>query len=68
VTIGTYYGANSVDWYVNGVKVYSDNTGVGANWSAYLILSLSVSAGQYHPAPTSTAPITFAADYVRVYG
>jgi len=68
VTIGTYYGANSVDWYVNGAKVYSDGTGVGANWSAYLILSLSVSAGEYHPAPTGTAPITFAADYVRVYG
>lgn len=67
VTIGTYYGANSVDWYVNGVKVYSDNTGVGANWSANLILNLSVSAGQYHPGPSGSAPITFAADYVRVY-
>ncbi|MFJ1702768.1 hypothetical protein [Kitasatospora sp. NPDC088346] len=67
VTIGTYYGANSVDWYVNGTKVFSDNTGVGANWSAYLILNLSLSAGQYHPAPSGTAPITFAADYVRVY-
>jgi len=68
VTIGTYYGANSVDWYVNGTKVYSDGTGVGTDWSAYLILSLSVSAGEYHPAPTSSAPITFAADYLRVYG
>ncbi|KJS54374.1 beta-glucanase [Streptomyces rubellomurinus subsp. indigoferus] len=67
VTIGTYYGANSVDWYVNGVKVFSDGTGVGANWSAYLILNLSVSAGKYHPAPQGTAPITFASDYVRVY-
>ncbi|WP_324606660.1 glycoside hydrolase family 16 protein [Kitasatospora azatica] len=67
VTIGTYYGANSVDWYVNGVKVFSDNTGVGANWSAYLILNLSISAGQYHSAPTSSTPITTAADYVRVY-
>ncbi|MDH6133540.1 beta-glucanase (GH16 family) [Kitasatospora sp. MAA4] len=67
VTIGTYYGANSVDWYVNGTKVYSDNTGVGANWSAYLILNLSVGAGEYHPGPQGTTPITFAADYVRVY-
>ncbi|MET8541875.1 glycoside hydrolase family 16 protein [Kitasatospora sp. NPDC004799] len=67
VTIGTYYGAGSVDWYVNGVKVFSDGKGVGANWSAYLILNLSVCAGQYHPAPQGTAPITFAADYVRVY-
>ena len=67
VTIGTYYGANSVDWYVNGVKVYSDDSGVGADWSAYLILNLSISAGQYHAAPTTTSPITFAADYVHVY-
>ncbi|MBV2156231.1 family 16 glycosylhydrolase [Kitasatospora sp. SUK 42] len=67
VTIGTYYGANSVDWYVNGVKVFSDGKGVGANWSAYLVLNLSVSAGQYHPGPQGSAPITFAADYVRVY-
>ncbi|MFD5612428.1 family 16 glycosylhydrolase [Kitasatospora sp. NPDC127060] len=67
VTIGTYYGANSVDWYVNGVKVYSDNKGVGANFSAYLILNLSVCAGKYHPAPQGTTPLTFAADYVRVY-
>ncbi|WP_078588311.1 MULTISPECIES: glycoside hydrolase family 16 protein [Streptomyces] len=67
VTIGTYYGATSVDWYVNGVKVFSDGKGVGANWSAYLILNLSVCAGQYHPAPQGTAPITMAADYVRIY-
>ncbi|MFF1795112.1 beta-glucanase, partial [Kitasatospora sp. NPDC058263] len=67
VTIGTHYGATSVDWYVNGTKVFSDGKGVGANWSAYLILNLSLSAGQYHAAPQGTAPITFAADYVRVY-
>ncbi|MEZ0066973.1 hypothetical protein ABIA32_002986 [Streptacidiphilus sp. MAP12-20] len=67
VTIGTKYGANSVDWYVNGVKVYSDGNGVGANWSAYLILNLSLSAGQYHAAPSGSTPITFSADYIRVY-
>ncbi len=67
VTIGTYYGANSVDWYVNGVKVYSDGHGVGNNWSAYLILNLSVGAGQYHPGPSGSTPITMQADYVRVY-
>ncbi|MCG6496030.1 family 16 glycosylhydrolase [Kitasatospora sp. A2-31] len=67
VTVGTQYGATSVDWYINGVKVFSDGKGVGAGWSAYPILNLSLSAGQYHPAPTGTAPITFAADYLRVY-
>ncbi|MEU9040236.1 MULTISPECIES: hypothetical protein [unclassified Kitasatospora] len=49
------------------VKVFSDGKGVGANWSAYLILNLSVCAGQYHPAPQGASPITMAADYVRVY-
>jgi hypothetical protein len=67
VTIGTHYGASSVDWYVNGKKVYSDGHGVGSNFSAYLILNLSISAGQYHPAPTGSTPITMQADYVKVY-
>ncbi len=67
VTIGTAYGASSVDWYVDGVEAYSDGTGVGQDWSAYLILNLSVCAGRYHPAPSGSTPLTFAVDYLRVY-
>lgn len=67
MTIGVLYGANSVSWYVNGVEVFSDTTGVGTSFSAYLILNLSVDAGTYHPAPQNNTPITSAADYVRVY-
>ncbi|WP_236654250.1 glycoside hydrolase family 16 protein [Streptacidiphilus anmyonensis] len=67
VTVGTTYGEESVDWYVGGVKVFSDDTGVGVDWSAYLILNLSVCAGRYHPAPSGSTPITFAVDYLRVY-
>ncbi|WP_151484053.1 glycoside hydrolase family 16 protein [Streptomyces albicerus] len=67
VTIGNCYGERSVNWYVNGERVFSDGTGVGADWSAYLILNLSLSAGQYHPAPSGPGPVTFAADYLRVY-
>ncbi|MEU4928330.1 hypothetical protein AB0G54_17730 [Streptomyces yokosukanensis] len=67
VTIGTHYGADSVDWYVNGRKVYSDGHGVGSSFSAYLILNLSVSAGAYHPAPAGSTPITMQAQYVKVY-
>ncbi|MFH0519520.1 beta-glucanase [Streptomyces sp. M41] len=67
VTIGTRYGARSVEWYVNGGLAGRDDAGVGHDWSAYLILNLSVCAGQYHPAPCAPAPITFAVDYVRVY-
>nr|WP_051967395.1 family 16 glycosylhydrolase [Kitasatospora mediocidica] len=67
VTIGTHYGAKSVGWYVNGVNVFEDGRGVGANWSAYLILNLSLCSGDFHPGPSGTAPASFAADYVRVY-
>lgn len=67
VTIGTRYGARSVEWYVNGESVFCDGAGVGADWSAYLILNLSVCAGRYHPAPCGPAPLTFAVDYLRVY-
>lgn len=66
VTLGTKYGADSVTWYVNGVEVFSDHTGVGTSWSAYLILNLSVYSGVHHPGP-GTGPLTFSADYVRVY-
>lgn len=67
VTIGGCCGEDSVDWYVNGERVFRDGTGVGADWSAYLILNLSLCAGQYHPAPSGRGPVTFAADYLRVY-
>ncbi|WP_031478678.1 glycoside hydrolase family 16 protein [Streptomyces bicolor] len=67
VTVGTTYGACSVEWYVNGERVFSDGTGVGDDWSAYLILNLSLSAGRWHPAPCDPAPITFAVDHLRVY-
>ncbi|MFE0255809.1 beta-glucanase [Streptomyces sp. NPDC059010] len=67
VTIGTRYGARCVDWYVNGDHVHSDGTGVGTDWSAYLILNLSLSAGEHHPAPCAPEPVTFAVDHLRVY-
>ncbi|MFI9271276.1 hypothetical protein ACIGXM_11265 [Kitasatospora sp. NPDC052896] len=67
VKIGALYGANSVDWYVNGVKVFSDGKGVGTSFSAYIILNLSICAGTYHPAPQSNNPISFSAHYVQVW-
>ncbi|MFC7221055.1 beta-glucanase [Streptomyces polyrhachis] len=67
VTVGTYYGAESVEWYVNGHRVLADDTGVGKDWTAYPVLSLSVSDGTHHAAPASQEPITFGAEYVRVY-
>ncbi|MGF1427173.1 glycoside hydrolase family 16 protein [Kitasatospora sp. LaBMicrA B282] len=67
VTIGTYYGADTVTWYVNGIPVFDDKKGVGPNWSAYLILNLSICSGDFHPDPADNTPITFDADYVRVF-
>ncbi|MFJ1709650.1 beta-glucanase [Kitasatospora sp. NPDC088346] len=67
VTIGTRYGRDSVDWYLNGVRVHSDRKGVTPSWSAYLILNLSVEAGRYHPAPPTGTPIEFKVDYVKVW-
>ncbi|MDN3022813.1 family 16 glycosylhydrolase [Streptomyces sp. S.PB5] len=66
ITIGTYYGVDSVDWYVNGEKVFSDGLGVtGPEWESHVVMNMSVSDGTYHPAPTE--PIDFWADYIRVY-
>ncbi|MCX5207960.1 beta-glucanase [Kitasatospora sp. NBC_00240] len=45
-------GARSVDWYVNGRRVYADGRGVGVGWHAYLIVNMSVSDGTYHPRPS----------------
>ncbi|MDH6126167.1 hypothetical protein [Kitasatospora sp. GP82] len=67
VTLGTLYGTDSVDWYVNGSKVYSDNTGVPSTWTAFLILNLSVAAGAFHQDPLPPGPITFLVDYIRVW-
>lgn len=66
LTIGTYYGVDSVDWYVNGEKVFSDGLGVtGPEWESHVVMNMSVSDGTYHPVPTE--PIDFWADYIRVY-
>ncbi|MFH8386046.1 hypothetical protein ACH4E7_34850 [Kitasatospora sp. NPDC018058] len=67
VTIGAVYGATSVDWYINGTKVFSDGKGVGASFSAYIILNLSIDAGTWHPAPANSNPISFSARYVHVW-
>ena len=67
VVIGTHYGADSVGWYINGVDVFEDHVGVGPNWSAYLILNLSICSGTYHPDPGTAKSVSFAADYLRVY-
>lgn len=62
-------GSTSVQWYVDGVLAFSDTGGVGANWSAYPIVNLSVQAAdQWHPAPdAATTLITATVANYRVY-
>ncbi|MFE6848992.1 beta-glucanase [Streptomyces sp. NPDC057686] len=67
VTVGVLFGTDSNHWYVNGMKVYSDRRGVYGNWSAYLILNLSVSSGKWHPAPDGQESLSCAVDYLRVW-
>ncbi|MFE5754509.1 hypothetical protein ACFQ7M_18770 [Streptomyces massasporeus] len=47
----TVFGSRSVEWWLNGRRVFADGRGVGGNWYAYLIVNLSVCAGRYHPPP-----------------
>ncbi|MEW2810814.1 beta-glucanase [Streptomyces massasporeus] len=51
VNLRTVFGSRSVDWWLNGRRVFADGRGVGRNWHAYLIVNLSVCAGRYHPPP-----------------
>ncbi|MFC7216966.1 beta-glucanase [Streptomyces polyrhachis] len=66
ITVGSHYRTQSIDWYVNGKKVYGDGKGVPGAWRGNPILNLSIVDGTYHPVPTDPS-ITFNADYVRVF-
>lgn len=62
------FGARSVTWWVNGVRVFGDRAGVGRNWQAYLIVNLSVSAGRYHPEPpTALSELSFEVSSLRIH-
>ncbi|MFE2528822.1 beta-glucanase [Streptomyces sp. NPDC059382] len=62
------FGRNSVVWWVNGARVFSDGRGVGRSWRAYLIVNLSVCAGRYHPAPDPGArEMSYEVSQLRVY-
>ncbi|MEU2915035.1 beta-glucanase [Streptomyces massasporeus] len=51
VDLRTVFGSRSVEWWLNGSRVFADGRGVGRDWHAYLIVNLSVCAGRYHPPP-----------------
>ncbi|MFD4371206.1 beta-glucanase [Streptomyces sp. NPDC058486] len=67
VDLRTEFGAGSVRWWVDGTEVYADGRGVGPSWHAFLIVSLSVCAGRYHPAPDpGTSEMSFEVTGLRV--
>jgi hypothetical protein len=54
--LGVVFGADSVDWSVDGATVFSDGVGVGPHWRAWIVVGISVSAGGYgHPPPAHDA-------------
>ncbi|MFJ1601196.1 beta-glucanase [Streptomyces sp. NPDC088261] len=68
VDLRVEFRMRSVVWWVNGVRVFADNRGVGWFWRAYLIVNLSVCAGAYHPAPEpSVDSMSYEVAYLRVY-
>lgn len=66
ITIGARMGTDNVTWFVDNEPIWSDNTGVGRTWNAYIILNLSVNAGKLHPKP-SARTFSMSADWVRVW-
>ncbi|MGP4000129.1 beta-glucanase [Streptomyces sp. 8N706] len=68
VDVSVEFGAASVIWWVNGVRVHADRSGVGRGWFAHLIVNLSVSAGDRHPTPdASVSSLSYAVDQLCVY-
>lgn len=49
--LGTKFLSTGVVWTVNGTVLYTAPVGLPANFSASLIVNMSICAGQYHPAP-----------------
>lgn len=59
---------DSVVWFINGQQVWEDGQGVPSYWRAWLIVNLSVCAGQWHPAPLSSqTSMQYAVENLRVW-
>ncbi|BFV55582.1 hypothetical protein KCMC57_up06860 [Kitasatospora sp. CMC57] len=70
--VGIRFGESSTTWYVGSdrdrlTEAFDDGAGVGRDFSAYLVLSLSVSSGRYHRAPQQAEPAELAVDEITVY-
>ncbi|MFI9296667.1 beta-glucanase [Streptomyces gardneri] len=68
VNLRTEFGARSVVWWLDDVRVFADGRGVGRGWHAYLIVNLSVCAGRYHPVPDAdTDEMSYEVRDLRVF-
>ncbi|MEU3692838.1 beta-glucanase [Streptomyces narbonensis] len=68
VKLRTEFGARSVVWWLDDVRVFADGRGVGHSWHAYLIVNLSVCAGRYHPGPDAdTDEMSYEVRDLRVF-
>ncbi|MFE7582621.1 beta-glucanase [Streptomyces gardneri] len=68
VKLRTEFGARSVVWWLDDVRVFADGRGVGRGWHAYLIVNLSVCAGRYHPGPDAdTDEMSYEVRDLRVF-
>jgi hypothetical protein len=60
IDLALLFGESTVQWSLNGKLAFDDKRGVGPDWSAYLIVNMSVCAGRYHPTPDpDTAQMSF---------
>ncbi|SCK15697.1 beta-glucanase [Streptomyces sp. WMMB 322] len=68
IDVSVEFGADCVTWHVNGSRAFADGVGVGDDWCAYLIVNMSVSAGEYHPPPRpTTRSLSYEVSDLRVY-
>ncbi|MFI6446554.1 beta-glucanase [Kitasatospora sp. NPDC050543] len=70
--VGVRLGSDNTTWYLGTAPdrlaaVYADHTGVGDDFAAFPILSLSVNNGMYHAAPTTAEPSTLGVDEITIY-
>ncbi|MBD0688776.1 hypothetical protein BG452_24590 [Streptomyces sp. CBMA123] len=71
VYVAVRLGDQNDTWYVGPSQdemtpVWSDGTGVGPDFAAYLILNLSIGDGTFHDPPSRTDPVTMQVDLLSI--
>lgn len=70
--VAVHLGGRQVTWYVGGKATalpvaHRDTRGVGPDYRAHLVVSLSVDDGKLHQRPEAAGPLRFVVDSVKVY-